>query len=432
MRIKKLLLPLIISSLLAPTIAFANNSDNNKLPLKEISKVAEVFSKISDRYVDDVNKSELMLNGLKGMVKSLDPYSQYLSAEDYNSFMNEISGENVGIGAVLSIADNGLKIETVLKNSPAEKSDLESGDIIIKVKNQYIIDHYKNPFDAIKDIQGEKGTTVNLTIQKESDKSIKNIKIVRDAFVVPSTSVKLIDDNYGYMYVSSFQDNTYDELKKSLINFQRNNSNIKGYILDLRSNPGGLLSSAVSISDMFLNNGKIVSTKGKHDSSSDDAFATSGDMINGKPLIVLIDSGTASAAEIVSGALQDNKRAIIAGQTSYGKGSVQSIFKLNGNDGDAVKLTIARYYTPSGRSIQAEGIVPDIKIERLKNVEKYNSYEYRESDNANHISNDTDYKANSEDKTESDLKLYSSVSSDYSLYEAMNILKALTIQNNFK
>ena len=439
MNFKKLLLPIFITNLFYANTVFsatienqnaANN--NNKLPLKEISKIAEVFSKISDRYVDNVDKSELMLNGLKGMVKSLDPYSRYLTADEYNSFMTDISGENTGIGTILSSTDNGLKIETVLKGSPAEKAGLESGDVIIKVGNKYIIDNYKTPFDALNDIKGKIDSIANITVQKGTDKSIKEFKIKRDSFVIPSTTVKLIDDNYGYMFVSSFQENTQEEIEKELLSFKVKNPNAKGYILDLRSNPGGLLSSAVSISDMFLDDGKIVSTKGKYDHSSDDAFASYGDLLEKKPLIVLIDSGTASAAEIVAGALQDNKRAIVAGQTSYGKGSVQSIFKLNGNDGDAVKLTIARYYTPSGRSIQAEGIVPDIKISRVSSVDVVNDYESREADNVNHISNDTNYKAIKSDEKKDIDHLYSSISDDYALYEAMNILKAISLNDENK
>lgn len=400
-------------------------ANNEKLPLKEISKIAEVYSIINDRYVEDVDKNKLMLDALSGMVEKLDPYSQYLSQSDVEDFNSDIKGENVGIGVIILKDDNGLKIETVLKDSPAEKSGLESGDIIIKVGDDYIIDKYENPFDAVKDIKGEIGSKVEITIQKGFNKSVEKVEITRDKFVVPSTKVEALNNDYGYIYISSFQENTESQLFKEFDDFYKNNKNTKGFILDLRSNPGGLLSSAISISDMFLDDGKIVSTKGRFEGSLDEKFATKGDITNGKPIVVLINGGTASAAEILSGAIQDNKRGIIVGQTSYGKGSVQTLFPLSGTDGDMVKLTIARYYTPSGRSIQAEGISPDIYVERVKNVNVIDDKVSREKDNKNHISNDTDYKAKNEKAEGINVDIHN----DYALNEALNALKAITILN---
>lgn len=403
-------------------------ANNEKLPIKEISKIAEVFSIIDQQYVEDVNKSQLMLDGLSGMVESLDPYSKYLTQDDFKSFSKDISGENVGIGVIIVKDDNGLKVETVMKDSPAEKAGLESNDIIIKVNNSYIIEKYNNPLDAVKDITGDIGSNVELTIQKSYDKSIEVLNIKRDVFVVPSTSVNILNDNYGHVYISSFQEHTERELKDAFKTFNNKNPDVKGFVLDLRSNPGGILSSAVGISDMFLDEGKIVSTKGRFEENTNEKFATKGDITNQKPIVVLINGGTASAAEILAGAIQDNKRGVVVGQTSYGKGSVQTLIPLSGGDGDVVKLTIARYYTPSGRSIQAEGISPDIAIKRVKNVEVIDAERSREKDNDNHISNDTDYKSKKDDKNDKVDKEHINVTinDDYQLYEALNTLKAIT------
>lgn len=406
--------------------SFAVENQDSKLPLKEISKIAEVFSKIENNYVDNVNSKELALSALSGMVESLDPYSKYLPAEDLTAFEEDIQGEMFGIGAVLSNHEKGLKVETVLRGSPASKTSLKSGDVIIKVNDKYIIDEYEKPLDAVKDIKGEKDTKVKLTVLVDNE-SIETFDITRDKFVVPSARVVKLDGNIGLIQLSVFQANTSDELFKELTAFQKKNKNIDGYILDLRSNPGGVLSGAINISDLFLDKGLIVSTKGRTKEDISETYAEKGDILRGKPMVVLIDSGSASASEIVAGALQDNKRALIVGQKSYGKGSVQTIIPLKGNDGDALKLTIARYYTPSGRSIQAEGIVPDIRVERVKNIELFNGKVHRESDNANHINNDTDYKAeknvNDEDKDE----IHSSIQGDYSLHIASNTLKTLML-----
>ena len=411
----------ILVGLTLGALSFNAIATNDKIPLKGISKIAEVFSIIDEKYVDDVNKSDLMINALSGMVDSLDPYSHYLSKDESEDFKKNVSGENVGLGVIIAKDESGLKIETVLKESAAEKAGLESGDVIIKVEDKYIIDSYNNPLDAVRDITGEVGTFVNVTVQKGNNKEVKEFKIKRDYFTSPSTTVKLIDDDYGYIYISSFQTETEKELQEAFTEFKKENPDPKGFIIDLRSNPGGLLNAAVKISDMFLNKGVIVSTKGRFEDSHE-TLSTKGDITNGKPIVVLINGGTASAAEILAGAIQDNKRGIVVGQTSYGKGSVQTLIPLSGNDGDMLKLTIARYYTPSGRSIQAEGIVPDINIKRVSNVDLIETKRTREKDNENHISNDTDYKADSEGSVDE-----LDINKDYQLYEAVNILKAITI-----
>lgn len=401
------------------------SAENNRIPLKEIGKIAEVYSLINSSYVDGSDNSEVIINGLKGMVNGLDPYSTYLSKEEVEAFSKDVNGQSVGIGVSLSSDDHGLKIETVFKKSSAHIAGLESGDIIVSVKGKNIMQSYKIPFDAIDDIRGDEGTKIKLKVLRKYNNKVEHIEITRTKYEVPSIRVRKLDEDYGYIELAAFNENTASQLKKELSSFEKNNLNVKGYVLDMRSNPGGILNSAIEISDYFLDDGVIVSTKGRNEEDVEKSYATKGDLINGKPMVVLIDSGSASASEIVAGALQDHKRAMIVGQKSYGKGSVQTVIPLSGGDGDAIKLTIARYYTPIGRSIQAEGIVPDINVPKIENLKVSKDKALRESDNASHIDNDTNYKAE-EQKDENNL--YSSIEGDYDLYIAINTLKTLAFQ----
>lgn len=425
MNFKKNILSAILIGTLSSTSVFAEDN-SSKIPLNEISKIAEIFSIIDENYVEEPNKKEMLIEAIKGMVSSLDPYSSYLEKSDFESMKEGISGEMVGIGVVLSGHEKGLEIQTVIEGGSASNSDLESGDIIIKVGDKYVIGDYEYPFAAIEDIKGTKSTNTKFSVYKKYSNEVVEYELERTKFTVKSVSVKKLDHEYGYISLQSFQSNTANQLRTELIKFIEENKETKGYVLDMRSNPGGLLNSAVEISDMFLNKGVIVSTKGRNgiEEKEESSF---GDILNGKPIVVLINSGTASAAEIVSGALQDNKRAFIVGQTSYGKGSVQTIFPLNGNDSDGLKLTIARYYTPNGRSIQAEGIVPDIKIPRLKSIKLSERKASREKDNAGHITNDTEY--TSEDKVQTiKNEIKTEIDKDYALYMATNAIKSLTFE----
>lgn len=426
---KKKKLSLALCFALATSVTFAVEAEPNKLPLKEIGKIAEVYSIISNGYVDGADNSEVVINGLKGMVNGLDPYSTYLSKEEMEEFSDEVGGQSVGIGVVLSANDKGLQIETVFKNSAASKVNLESGDVIVSVKGNNVMEQYKKPFDAIKDIRGDEGTKVKLKVLRKSNNKIEHVEVTREKFDIPSVRVSLLDNEYGYIELTTFNENTAQQLKDELSKFEKGHS-VKGYILDMRSNPGGILQSAIEISDYFLDKGVIVSTKGRYADDEEKTYATRGQLINKKPMVVMIDSGTASAAEIVAGALQDHERAMIVGQKSFGKGSVQTIIPLSGGDGDAIKLTIARYYTPTGRSIQAEGIVPDITVPKIENVKISDNKEHREEDNAGHIENDTDYKAKKKsNKKENDRVVTSSIEEDYDLYIATNTLKTLTFMN---
>ncbi len=431
MLFKKNKLALTLCLSLTTTAISATESEQNKLPLKEIGKIAEVYSLINSGYVDGADNREVVINGLKGMVNGLDPYSTYLSKEEMESFSKDVNGQGVGIGVSLTSNDRGLKIETVFKKSAAEIVNLESGDIIVAVKGKDILSTYKTPFDAIEDIRGDEGTKVKLKVLKKSNNKIQHVEVIRAKYDIPSIRVSLLDDDFGYIELAAFNENTSRQLKADLSKFEKEN-NVKGYVLDMRSNPGGILGSAIEISDFFLDNGVIVSTKGRTEADVEETFATKGQLINNKPMVIMIDSGTASAAEIVAGALQDHGRAMIVGQKSYGKGSVQTIIPLSGGDGDAIKLTIARYYTPTGRSIQAEGIVPDIDIPQIKDIKISKQKVLREEDNLTHIENDTDYKAKSK-KSENDKSIISSsIEKDYDLYIATNTLKTLSFSNKGK
>lgn len=423
MNFKRSIIGIAVAGLISfNTFAAEEQENTSKVPLDKISKIAEIFSLVDENYVEAPDKENMLIHAIKGMVSSLDPYSAYLEKNDFQAIQDDVSGETVGLGVVLRKHEKGLEIETVVRGGSAFKNtDLESGDVIIKVKDNYIIEEYDHPFEAIDDIKGEEGTKAEISVYKKHSGEVKKYEIVRTKFTASNVYSLKVDHDYGYVTFSSFQENTAKDLKNEIKKLKKDN--IKGLILDLRSNPGGLLGSAIEISDMFLDKGVIVSTKSR-DGHIEEDEATYGDIVKDLPMVVLIDSGTASAAEIVSGALQDHGRALIVGQTSYGKGSVQTIFPLNGSDGDGLKLTIARYYTPSGRSIQAEGIVPDIKLDRLEKVVVSEYKGNREKDNKGHISNDTDYTSNDEGfDGKNDIE--SSIEKDYALFMAVNTLKTL-------
>tara|TARA_Y100001960_G_C14784023_1_gene889701 strand:- start:15572 stop:16861 length:1290 start_codon:yes stop_codon:yes gene_type:complete len=423
MNFKRNIIGIAVAGLISlNTFAAEEKEYTSKVPLDKISKIAEIFSLVDENYVEAPDKEDMLIHAIKGMVSSLDPYSAYLEKNDFQAIQDDVSGETVGLGVVLRKHEKGLEIETVVRGGSAFKNtDLESGDIIVKVKDNYIIEEYAHPFKAIDDIKGKEGTKVEISVYKKRSGEVKKYEIVRTKFTASNVYSLKVDHYYGYVTFPSFQENTAKDLKNEIKKLKK--ENIKGLILDLRSNPGGLLDSAIEISDMFLDKGVIVSTKSR-DGHIEEDEATYGDIVKDLPMVVLIDSGTASAAEIVSGALQDHSRALIVGQTSYGKGSVQTIFPLNGSDGDGLKLTIARYYTPSGRSIQAEGIVPDIKLDRLEKVVVSEYKGNREKDNKGHISNDTDYTSNDEGfDGKNDIE--SSIEKDYALFMAVNTLKTL-------
>ena len=325
---------------------------------KKIDLFGEVLEKINKEYVDEINQSESMDAAINGLLQSLDPYSAYMSPEIFNEMQTETSGEFGGLGIEVSMESGVVKVISPIDDTPASRAGIKAGDYIVKINDTQV--QGKSLTEAVDLMRGPVGSSIELTIRRRGEKKALTFNIVRRVIQIQSVKADLIEENIGYIRLTSFNENSGNQIKKEIINLEKN-KNVKAYILDLRNNPGGLLSQAINISDFFLNNGEIVSTKSRKRSENRKWFAKQGDLINGKTLVVLINYGSASASEIVAGALKDHKRAILLGENSFGKGSVQSIIPLK-NDG-AIRLTIAKYYLPSGKSISEIGVSPDIEID---------------------------------------------------------------------
>ena len=324
---------------------------------KKIDLFGEVLEKINEEYVEDVNQSESMDSAINGLLQSLDPYSAYLSPENFEEMQTETSGEFGGLGIEVSMEAGVVKVITPLDDTPASRAGLKAGDYIVKINDTQV--QGKTLTEAVEIMRGPVGSDIELTVRRRGVKKALTFTLTREIIEIQSVKSDLLDKNIGYLRLTSFNENSAQQIKKR-INDLNNEKKLKGFILDLRNNPGGLLSQAIKITDYFLDNGEIVSTKSRKASENRKWFARDGDLTGGKPLIVLINYGSASASEIVAGALKDHKRAIILGENSYGKGSVQSIIPLR-NEG-AIRLTIAKYYLPSGSSISEVGVTPDIEI----------------------------------------------------------------------
>ena len=342
-------------------------SENSEL-YKKIDLFGEVLEKINEEYVDDVDKSKSMDAAINGLLQSLDPYSAYMTPESFKSMQTETSGEFGGLGIEVGMEAGVIKVISPIDNTPASKAGIKAGDYIVKIDNTQV--QGKTLMEAVDLMRGLVGSSIKLTVRRIGIKKALTFNIKREIIEIQSVKSKLIDDNIGYIRLTSFNDNSSQQIQKKIEKLKKN-KDLKGYILDLRNNPGGLLSQAIKISDFFLENGEIVSTKSRKVSENRKWFAKEGDIIDGKTLVILINYGSASAAEIVAGALKDHKRAIILGENSYGKGSVQSIIPLK-NKG-AIRLTIAKYYLPSGKSISEVGVTPDIEIMEASEDFKFNS-----------------------------------------------------------
>lgn len=335
------------------TLAISSESDI----YKKIDLFGEVLEKINEEYVEDINQSESMDSAINGLLQSLDPYSAYLSPENFEEMQTETSGEFGGLGIEVSMEAGVVKVITPLDDTPASRAGLKAGDYIVKINDTQV--QGKTLTEAVEIMRGPVGSDIELTVKRRGVKKALTFTLTREIIEIQSVKSDLLDKNIGYLRLTSFNENSAQQIKKR-INDLNNEKKLKGFILDLRNNPGGLLSQAIKITDYFLDNGEIVSTKSRKASENRKWFARDGDLTGGKPLIVLINYGSASASEIVAGALKDHKRAIILGENSYGKGSVQSIIPLR-NEG-AIRLTIAKYYLPSGTSISEVGVTPDIEI----------------------------------------------------------------------
>ncbi len=402
-----------------------------KLPIKELRVFSQVFGRIKKDYVEKVDDKELLENAIKGMLSELDPHSAYLDADAFKDLQEGTTGEFGGLGIEVGSEDGFIKVIAPIDDTPAQRAGVKSGDLIIRIDDKSVKDLTLD--ESVKLMRGKPGTEIELTItRKNEDKPLK-IKIVRDVIKVASVKHKVLDNNIGYIRISQFQARTTQDLLKSLSKIKKEiKGDIPALIIDLRSNPGGILNAAVSVSDAFLEDGLIVYTQGASDDSKMEFKAAPDDVLNGAPMVVLVDEGSASASEIVAGALQDHKRAVIMGRKTFGKGSVQTIVPIN--DKIAIKLTTARYYTPSGRSIQAEGVLPDIELQELNisSAEKKAHASVSEADLEGHLENDGNGNGNGkgkDNKKMTDKKEKSLVEKDYELSAAVNLLKGVILYN---
>ena len=341
-----------LNSIFINHFAYANNNIYKKIDL-----FGEVLEKINDEYVDEINQSESMDSAINGLLQSLDPYSSYMSPEIFKEMQTETSGEFGGLGIEVSMESGVVKVISPIDDTPASKAGIKAGDYIVKIEDTQV--QGKTLSEAVDLMRGPIGSSIELTVRRRGEKKALTFNITREIIEIQSVKIDLLENNIGYIRLTSFNENSSEQIKDKIKDLDKNQE-IKAYILDLRNNPGGLLSQAITITDFFLDSGEIVSTKGRKASENRKWFAKKGDLTDGKTLMVLINYGSASASEIVAGALKDHKRAIILGENSYGKGSVQSIIPLK-NKG-AIRLTVAKYYLPSGQSISEVGVSPDIEI----------------------------------------------------------------------
>jgi len=345
--------------------ANAANEDNI---YKKIDLFSEVLDKINKEYVDEINQSEAMDAAINGVLQSLDPYSAYMSPESFQNMQTETSGEFGGLGIEVGMEHGVVKVISPIDNSPASSVGVKAGDYIVKINDIQV--QGKTLTEAVELMRGPVGTDIEITVRRRGEKKALTFIITRDIIEVASVKSEIIDDKTGYLRLTSFNENSGDQIKDKIKEFKKNGK-VENYILDLRNNPGGLLSQAIKITDFFLDNGEIVSTKSKRKYENRKWFAKKGDILKANTLVVLINYGSASASEIVAGALQDHKRAILVGESTYGKGSVQSIIPLKNNG--AIRLTVSKYYLPSGKSISDVGVTPDIEIDESSDEFKLNT-----------------------------------------------------------
>jgi len=358
---------IILNIFISSNYLYSKNS--NKL-YEKIDLFSEVLETIKHEYVDEVDQAEIMDSAINGALQSLDPYSAYMSPKSFQGMQTDTKGEFGGLGIEIGMESGVVKVISPIDDTPAANAGIKSGDYIVRINNTQV--QGKTLFEAVELMRGPVGSEIKLTIRRINEKKALEFKIKRAIIEIKSVESKLIGEKkeIGYLRLKSFNENSDEQLFKSIINFEKNNK-LTGYILDLRNNPGGLLTQAISVTDFFLEGGEIVSTKGRKISETRRYFAKKGDGVSGKPIIVITNNGSASASEIVSGALKDHKRAIILGEHTYGKGSVQSIIPLK--NGGGIRLTISKYYLPSGKSISEVGVLPDILVEEIGKDFKINT-----------------------------------------------------------
>ena len=406
----------------------AERNAEGALPLEELRAFTEVFAKIKNDYVEPVEDRTLLQYAIRGMLAGLDPHSAYLVPDDYQELQAGTSGEFGGLGIEVGMEDGFVKVIAPIDDTPAQRAGVEAGDLVIRLDDTPV--KGMSLAEAVKMMRGEPGTDIVLTIVREGVDRPLQITITRDVIQVTSVRTRSLEPGYGYIRISQFQLRTGESLREAVgkLGEEAGDDGLKGLVLDLRNNPGGVLNAAVSVSDAFLNKGIIVYTEGRMDDAKLTFSAKGSDILDGIPLVVLVNSGSASASEIVAGALQDHGRAVIMGEKTFGKGSVQTILPLG--NGSALKLTTARYYTPSGTSIQARGIVPDIALDRVRVSQIDVGQGIKEADLARHLESEgeeDDFEAARQSQHEaSEAPL---AQRDFALYEALNLLKGLHILN---
>ncbi len=418
----------------------ATRADSNTLPIEQLRTFTDVFTRIKRNYVEEVSDEELLEYAIRGMLSGLDPHSAYLDGEQFKELRIGTSGEFGGLGIEVGMEDGFVKVISPIDDTPAQRAGVEAGDLIIRLDDTPVKGLTLN--DAVKIMRGKPGAPLMLTIVREGTDAPLKIEVVRDIIQVSSVRERLLEDGFGYVRISTFQTKTTRSLEASIEKLIESNDGnaLSGLVLDLRNNPGGVLTAAVGVSDAFLNDGLVVYTDGRDKDNHLSYSAHRGDVIDGAPLVILVNEGSASASEIVAGAIQDHKRGIIMGRKTFGKGSVQTIQDLA--NGGAVKLTTARYFTPEGRSIQAHGIEPDIELGRFNLEERGGSAvnPLSEASLSGHLSNPEDDEATDAKPTEEEVAAAAEeakqpitgselAKSDYELYQALNLLKGLSIVN---
>ncbi|MCH2556179.1 MAG: S41 family peptidase [Alcanivorax sp.] len=390
-------------------------AEQDGVPVTELRAFAEVLERVRGAYVQEVDEKELIQAAIRGMLMELDPHSAYLSPDQFEDLQSSTTGEFGGLGLEVTMEDGFVKVVAPIDDSPASRAGLQAGDLILKIDDTFT--KGIGLADAVELMRGEAGTEVNLSVLSEGDEKPRTVTLKRDRIQVESVKSELLEPGYGYLRISQFQSRTGQDAQRALEKMA-SDGQLHGLILDLRNNPGGVLGGAVEVADLFLNRGLIVYTQGRDPQSRNDYNATPGDLLGGLPLVVLVNGGSASASEIVAGALQDQGRAVVVGTRTFGKGSVQTVLPISGDA--ALKLTTARYYTPDGRSIQADGIHPDIPVE-VSSVELLRENRPRESDLPHHLLNQRDEEDRAGDQ-EAPL-----ASRDYPLSQALSILKGINL-----
>jgi carboxyl-terminal processing protease len=422
-----------ISASLTGNVLANKKAETEGLPLDELRNFSDIFARIKSDYVEKVEDKTLLEHAIRGMLSGLDPHSTYLNPDEYNELRIGTSGEFGGLGIQVGMEDGFVKVIAPIDDTPAYKAGLKAGDLIIRLDEQSVKGLTLN--DAVKIMRGKPGSDIVLTVVREGEDKPLKFTVTRDIIKVKSVKSRLLDPGYGYIRISNFQSGTGPQLLKEINKLkEENKGDLKGMVLDLRNNPGGVLNAAAEVSDLFIEKGKLVYTEGRIENSHFEYNAKPGDVLDGAPIVVLINGGSASASEIVAGALQDHKRAIVMGSKSFGKGSVQTIQELR--SGGAVKITTARYFTPSGRSIQGEGITPDIILDKYKvtAADDDSAIHIKEADLNGHISNPTKSEEEidkAEKAVEKSVKTEKVLATeDYQLHEALMLLKGLSIFGN--